>query len=276
MNSVLPVHIKPELNVHASKCEHERMVQTEDLRAAFVVRLKKALAKQGIPEWGAGARLAEITGKTAKAASKWLNAETMPGRENMKAIAIALSVRVEWLQYGEGWMVDPDLVVGGQFLEIKGYSPAPPKNRLTDRPGFIEIPQLDVRGSMGSGAIRPEVVDVIQRMTVSMDFLRQSVTFSKPDNLALITGYGDSMEGTFNDGDLLLVDRGVNDVKIDAVYVLSLNDELYIKRLQRRGDGTFSMISDNRKYEPIPISEKDLARFQVLGRVLLAWNARKL
>lgn len=151
-----------------------------------------------------------------------------------------------------------------------------PGHRLTDRPGFIEIPQLDVHGSMGSGAIRPEIVDVIQRMTVSMDFLRQSVTFSRPDNLALITGYGDSMEGTFNDGDLLLVDRGVNDVKIDAVYVLSLNDELYIKRLQRRGDGTFTMISDNRKYEPIPISEKDLTRFQVLGRVLLAWNARKL
>lgn len=169
--------------------------------------------------------------------------------------------------------VTVDNLSSGQLV---GLTATPGHHRLTDRPGFIEIPQLDVHGSMGSGAIRPEIVDVIQRMTVSMDFLRQSVTFSKPDNLALITGYGDSMEGTFNDGDLLLVDRGVNDVKIDAVYVLSLNDELYIKRLQRRGDGTFTMISDNRKYEPIPVSEKDLARFQVLGRVLLAWNARKL
>lgn len=149
-------------------------------------------------------------------------------------------------------------------------------SRQRPKLGFIEIPHLDISASMGHGASQPDSVDVIQRMTVSTDFLRQTVNFSNPEKLALITGYGDSMEGTFNDGDLLLVDRGVSEIKIDAVYVLALSDELYIKRLQRRPDGTFLMISDNRKYDPIHISETELQRFQVLGRVLLAWNARKL
>ncbi|CAD5376738.1 hypothetical protein OF001_U170035 [Pseudomonas sp. OF001] len=78
------------------------MVQTEEVRKEFVRRLKQALAEAGIAEWGAGVRLANVTGATAKAASKWLNAESMPGRANMLAIAEWLGVRVEWLQYGEG------------------------------------------------------------------------------------------------------------------------------------------------------------------------------
>lgn len=81
------------------------MVHSNDIRRAFVSRLKQALSHAGIPEWGAGARLAEMTGKTAKAASKWWNEESMPARISMVAIARELGVRVEWLQYGEGEML---------------------------------------------------------------------------------------------------------------------------------------------------------------------------
>lgn len=94
----------PELKVHTSSCDSELMVQSEELRLAFVKRLKKALADEKIPEWGVGARLAEKTLKTAKAASKWLNGESMPSRANMIAIADWLNVRVEWLAHGEGEM----------------------------------------------------------------------------------------------------------------------------------------------------------------------------
>lgn len=91
-----------ELKVHASLCESERMVHTSQLREAFVIRLKQAAASAAIPDWGLGARLSMITGKTAKAASKWLNGESMPSRASMQQIADALHVRIEWLQYGEG------------------------------------------------------------------------------------------------------------------------------------------------------------------------------
>lgn len=91
-----------ELKVHASLCDSEHMVQIKDLRTAFVIRLKNAANDAGIPEWGLGARLASITGKTAKAASKWLNGESMPARESMQQIADALEVPVEWLAHGKG------------------------------------------------------------------------------------------------------------------------------------------------------------------------------
>lgn len=141
---------------------------------------------------------------------------------------------------------------------------------------IIEIPVLDVIGSMGPGAMLPDHEEAVERMTVTGAWLRRNITASSPNNLALITGYGDSMEGTFNDGDLLLVDRGVTDIKIDGVFVLALNDELYIKRLQRRPDGSVMMISDNKKYEPYLIQNGEREKFQVLGRVVLAWNAKKM
>lgn len=275
-----------ELKVHASVCEIERMVQSEEVRRAFVKRLKEALAQSGIAEWGAGARLAEITGKTAKAASKWLNAESMPGRANMLAIAQELKVRAEWLQYEEGPMRATGAMVAqssaatalgsDDHKDKEGNVTAVDFSRKRVKRGFVDIQQLNVMASMGHGAVRPEFDEVIDHMTVSLDFLSQQVRFSRAENLALITAYGDSMAVTFNDGDVLLVDRGITEVKIDAVYVLALKDELYIKRIQRCGDGTFLMISDNEKYKPIEVTEKDMDRFQVLARVLMAWNAKKL
>lgn len=89
-----------ELKVQARECDSEQMVQSSEIRAAFTARLKKALADRGIAEWGAGSRLAKITGKTPKAASKWLNAESMPGRPAMIQIAEWLEVDVDWLEYG--------------------------------------------------------------------------------------------------------------------------------------------------------------------------------
>lgn len=78
------------------------MVQINDIRNAFITRLKNAAARKGYSEWGLGARLAAITGKSPKAASKWLNGESMPSRQAMQLIAADLEVPVEWLAHGEG------------------------------------------------------------------------------------------------------------------------------------------------------------------------------
>ncbi len=57
-------------------------------------------------------------------------------------------------------------------------------------------------------------------------------SIAMPNNLRLLTGKGDSMSPTFNDKDILFVDVGVTAITIDAVYVFSLQGELYIKRFQ--------------------------------------------
>ncbi|MGA4815943.1 S24 family peptidase [Pseudomonas aeruginosa] len=96
---------------------------------------------------------------------------------------------------------------------------------------------------------RPEFDVVIDSIVASVDYLSRNVRYSAPDNLALITGYGDSMQPTFSDGDILLVDTGITEIKIDAVYVMALKDELYIKRMQRRGRWH---LSDDLRQQRIP------------------------
>lgn len=152
-----------------------------------------------------------------------------------------------------------------------------PGIQIVSDPGeHITIPRLDVSASMGAGLARTVTDEVVEQISVHREWLRRNVNATAPGNLALLDAKGDSMEGTFSDGDLLLVDRGISEVKVDAVYVLALDDELFIKRLQRRPDGTMLMLSDNPKYPPYELKNGDLSTFQVLGRVLLAWNARRL
>lgn len=144
--------------------------------------------------------------------------------------------------------------------------------------GFVTIPHLNVAASMGAGNVPPDhQIEVIREITVHLDWLKtQGLAFSGIENLAIITGDGDSMNGTFRDGDSLLVDRGITEIRTDAVYVFTLDGDLFIKRLQRLAGGSLRMISDNPVYPAIMIEGADLEKIHIQARVLLVWNARKL
>ncbi|MHB1678869.1 MAG: S24 family peptidase [Sulfuriferula sp.] len=163
---------------------------------------------------------------------------------------------------------------------VGGAATIPESNVDASRPTapekMLHIPVLNIEGSLGSGREAPNHEVVASQISVSEPWLRRNLVFSAPGNLSIITGSGDSMKPTFSDGDLLLVDRGITEVKVDAVYVSELYNKIYIKRLQLRPDGAILMISDNKAYEPYVILAKDLEAIHIRGRVLLAWNANKL
>lgn len=144
-------------------------------------------------------------------------------------------------------------------------------------PGFqaLSIPLLANSGSMGPGNddLHDEVV--IGRLTVSPDWARRVVKPTKLDHLRFIHGYGDSMEPTFADGDVLLVDLGVRDPKIDGVYVLEANDRIYIKRVRERMDGSMEISSDNPTVKTVDILDGS-TQVTVHGRVVWRWNGRKM
>lgn len=147
---------------------------------------------------------------------------------------------------------------------------------------LILLKQPDAWGSMGEGGGIQEHLDVVRAMRVSLSELRRQVRgpITSPENLSILPAYGTSMRPTFEDGDPLLVDTGVHDVDREGVYVLERDGKLYVKRMQRRiSDGSLLMISDNRDEYPIPeqIPRELINRdFFVRGRVLMAWNARRL
>lgn len=144
------------------------------------------------------------------------------------------------------------------------------------RSARITVPVFDVEASMGMGRAQPENETVIGNLQLSEQWVRRNLNVTSPTNLAMISAYGDSMSPTFSDGDVLFIDRGVNTISLDAVYVFSLNNELFIKRVQRKMDGTVVIKSDNPLYDPHVVKNDDRDSLQILGRVLWAWNGKKL
>ncbi|XRA86511.1 XRE family transcriptional regulator [Pseudomonas putida] len=140
--------------------------------------------------------------------------------------------------------------------------------------GDISIPQYDIRAAMGHGQVPAEYSEIIRNVVISEDLLRdKGVNYTAPQSLAIITGWGQSMEGTINDKDPVIVDRGVNDYAGEGVYVLTWHGDLLIKRLQRKDEDHLWLISDN------PHNKDQQARIDdvtIHAKVLLVWNARKV
>ncbi|MQU27252.1 helix-turn-helix domain-containing protein [Pseudomonas helleri] len=285
------------------------MVQIEEIRAAFVARLKKSLSAHGIDQWGAGARLAEIAKVTPKASSKWLNGESMPGPAKMQAIARALGVKIEWLQHGAG--DDPALsqISSTEQPEAHGKQSAADKLRemlagktlgsdklakllavaegdevelaggvlVHDayRPGKVGdevwIAHYDIRGALGGGEVAHDYPEMLQDVRVSPSQLRaMGVEFVEHYHLKMITGWGQSMTPTIKHGDPLLVDVSIKEFIGDGIYFFSYQGFQYIKRLQMKGKDKFKMISDNRKHKAEDIF---IDETYIQARVLLVWNA---
>jgi len=196
------------------------------------------------------------------------------------AAAFARILGVEVSEFSErlaGEILNISKAVGPQSV-MEGNVITVDFSRKPDSDGYVTIPRLDVSASMGRGISPPEgYIDVIRDITVHLDWLaRRGVHYSKLENLAIITGDGDSMEGTFSDGASLLIDRGITEIKTDAIYVFTLDGDLFIKRLQRITGKSLSMISDNPIYRPIDLHGEQLERMHVHARVLLAWDVKKL
>ncbi|UVM14834.1 LexA family transcriptional regulator [Pseudomonas sp. B21-023] len=140
--------------------------------------------------------------------------------------------------------------------------------------GDISIPQYDIRAAMGHGQVPAEYSEVIRNVVIREEVLREKgLTYTSAQALSMITGWGQSMEGTINDKDPVIVDRGVNDYQGEGVYVLSWHGDLLIKRIQRKDEDHVWLISDNKNYEKQSAHVDDV---RIHAKVLLVWNARKI
>ena len=141
----------------------------------------------------------------------------------------------------------------------------------------IPVPIFDAAGSMGIGELQPENDTVTASVWLSDKWIKKHISsnISSKENLAIITGYGDSMLPTFDDGDVLLIDTGIKSISADGVYVLSANNKIYIKRVRQRFDGQYEISSDNPAIKTIDVLNGD-HEISVHGRVVWAWNGRKL
>lgn len=136
---------------------------------------------------------------------------------------------------------------------------------------FILIPRYGVRASAGPGAWN-EGEEVIDYLSFKRDWIESVMGLNRED-LALVTVCGDSMSPTLTDGDIVLVDmKNQGKFKSDSIYLINGGDELRIKRIQKKVDGTLVIKSDNRHYDPEVVG--NLETIRIVGRVV--WAGKRM
>lgn len=254
--------------------------------------------------------ISKLTGVSKATVSFWVSGTNGAKGKNLLALAKTLECSPDWLSDGVGspestqpdnskpGMSTADLVAqmlsskAGKNLSekaretmlaaaVEADSPADQgqvyqaSNYASLRPTSDEIviPQYDVRAAMGHGQVPPDYTEVVRNLVVREEILREKgVTYTSANALGMINGWGQSMEGTINDKDLLIVDKGVQDFIGDGIYVLTWHQELYIKRVMRLDEDNYRLISDNQHYENQTARIDDVT---IHAKVLLIWNARK-
>ncbi|WP_295698897.1 helix-turn-helix transcriptional regulator [uncultured Neisseria sp.] len=217
--------------------------------------------------WKDEARQAKIAADidmTIAGFSRIWNEGGLPKSETLKKIKQLKGCSIDWLLTGEG-------------------SPFPsseaPKATATDTLGnpvdideFVFVPRYDIQAAAGHGQLVGD-----EQPMFAMAFRRywiENYVTRDIKNLSVISVKGDSMEGVLNDGDTILINHGQTTPR-DGLYVLRLNENLLVKRLQLIPGGIVNVISANEAYPTFEIDLKnptdDVA---IIGRV--EWFGRSI
>ncbi|MBD1574806.1 MULTISPECIES: LexA family transcriptional regulator [Vibrio] len=196
-----------------------------------------------------------LKGRTTREAAKdwdiplstlgtYLSRGTMPSVDKAFNIANKEGVSLEWLVTGNN--NQPNLT---------------PINK-----DVVEILQYDFKASAGAGCLVVSE-NPVAKFEFSKEWLVKQSLYGK--HLTIVPVFGDSMEPTLMDEDLMLVEV-IEDPKQlnDGIYVFRIDDSILVKRLQfdfaMRG---YHATSDNSAYKPFFIGEEFEGRFQILGRM---------
>lgn len=169
------------------------------------------------------------------------------------------------------WDSHPDEFLTASESLIQSAHPL--QNESSD----VVIRQFETGGSMGRGLVLAEQPGVIKEWRVSDRWAHENVhRITSTKNLAIVTGFGPSMQPLFNPGDPLLVDRGITRADVDGIYFFRVGEEGFVKQLQRIPTSHGLILrakSYNTLYDPFDISEG--MDFQVFARVVKVWKGEE-
>lgn len=246
---------------------------------AFGQRITEALVDADLDQTSAAAKLSARLGRIIKPQTIQYAASKANSSELTADIAAITGFRYEYLAYGQEPKRQQASFLDLPPLSVPQRSPRSLEAKL-NRNALHLVPRLDVRAGMGNGVMIRDVVEIIEHVGINVaEMCRvRGVSITSPANLRIITGYGPSMRPTFDHLDQLLVDTGVNDLKIDDVYCLEDDEDLYIKRLQRipGKKNSYMMISDNKDFQSFAIEDPLRSGFRVHGRVVIALKLVKV
>lgn len=131
----------------------------------------------------------------------------------------------------------------------------------------IEIDYIHIAPSCGRGTVVMDEADVTP-VRIGKEVIKDIWKVSTPEVLKLFKASGDSMENTIEDGNILLVDTSRTDYHNGGIYVLTINNDWFVKRLRLKINGDLEIISDNPKYDPEILKPNTDIEINVVGRVI--------
>ena len=129
----------------------------------------------------------------------------------------------------------------------------------------VSIPvYTEVSAAAGGGAVIYSE-NVTMQFVIPLEFL----PYQRNGDYKVIFVIGDSMEPTLHPRDPIVIDFGVHSMIGTGVYVLRIDGELFVKRLDKMPDGAIEVISDNHIYKPYIIKPDSGIKLDIIGKVVL-------
>jgi len=228
---------------------------------SFSERLKIALKGESVNSF------AKKCGLSESLIRKYLDASSVPSVDKVVKMAEIANVPLEWLAAGKEMNPRQSLALDDREQEILLHHPS--------ARDLAYIPLVDVTASAGHGAL---VLSETESSVIAFqrEYLR-TVWFVNPDELFCMPVQGESMEPTIQSGEFLLVSRGERHIKpSDGIFVVRLEGNILVKRLQPLPGSRIKISSDNPAYEPYIIELSDGIDFDILGKVMLVNGLRRV
>jgi len=148
------------------------------------------------------------------------------------------------------------------------------RSKPNEEPRYVAIPHLSAKFAAGSGASNNRA-DISSKNDKLFDAgWVESLNVSAKE-LVIFDVVGNSMAPRIQDGDAVLVHADQKVLVDDAIYVLSKNDQFFLKRVRLNPIGGLTLVSDNPApdYPDIPVAEEDIKKLSIIGRVLWVGGA---
>ena len=138
-------------------------------------------------------------------------------------------------------------------------------------PELVFVQRVKARPSAGSGSLDTDCEHAGYYSFHSSFIARKR---GSADSMKIFEVSGDSMSPTLNDGDLIMINMQEADVRTGHIYLLRIEGELLVKRLETRPGGIILIRSDNPDYEAIAVNRHDeYLDMQIFGRMV--WSCRE-
>lgn len=172
-----------------------------------------------------------------------------------------VGLSIDWILFGKG------NTYLGKTPESEGNKSMSSVLHAVHGSEWTQVPQYRDRLSAGPGSfVENGGGDTVGSFTFKTAWLRRKC---QPNQCAVFHVSGDSMFPLIQDGDVVLVDLGQNElqgVREGKIYAFSEGDLIRVKRLIFKGSGELWAISDNKQTSPDTVI--DMATFSLIGRVV--------